>query len=61
MDQVTPASAGTVDRHDTTVESTDPATGAVDGGVIAPTVLVDVPETLSAVREETFGPTLTIR
>src|SRR4051794_24061314 len=33
MDQVTPASAGTVDRHDTTetFESTDPATGAVVG------------------------------
>ncbi|MGY1601785.1 aldehyde dehydrogenase family protein [Geodermatophilus sp. SYSU D00815] len=34
--------------------------GTVDGGLIAPTVLVDVPETSAAVREETFGPTLTI-
>ena len=33
MDTVTSASAGTVDRHDTTdtFESTDPATGAVVG------------------------------
>ncbi|GAB4080029.1 aldehyde dehydrogenase family protein [Modestobacter muralis] len=34
--------------------------GTVDGGFIAPTVLLDVPESSSAVREETFGPTLTI-
>lgn len=34
--------------------------GTVDGGVIAPTVLLDVPEHSAAVREETFGPTLTI-
>ncbi|WP_299960602.1 aldehyde dehydrogenase family protein [uncultured Modestobacter sp.] len=34
--------------------------GTVDGGVIAPTVLLDVPEDSAAVREETFGPTLTI-
>ena len=34
--------------------------GTVEGGYIAPTVLLDVPETSSAVREETFGPTLTI-
>jgi acyl-CoA reductase-like NAD-dependent aldehyde dehydrogenase len=34
--------------------------GTVDGGFIAPTVLLDVPETSSAVQEETFGPTLTI-
>ncbi|WP_067507755.1 aldehyde dehydrogenase family protein [Actinoplanes sp. TFC3] len=33
---------------------------AVQGSLIAPTVLVDVPEDSSAVREETFGPTLTI-
>src|SRR4051812_50173071 len=33
MDKVTPTTAGTVDRHDTTetFESTDPATGAVVG------------------------------
>jgi aldehyde dehydrogenase (NAD+) len=36
------------------------AGGTVDGGFVAPTVLLDVPETSSAVREETFGPTLTI-
>ncbi|MCZ2849055.1 aldehyde dehydrogenase family protein [Modestobacter sp. VKM Ac-2978] len=36
-------------------------TGAtVEGGFIAPTVLLDVPESSAAVREETFGPTLTI-
>jgi acyl-CoA reductase-like NAD-dependent aldehyde dehydrogenase len=34
--------------------------GTVDGGFVSPTVLLDVPETSSAVREETFGPTLTI-
>ena len=33
---------------------------AAHGNVIAPTVLLDVPESSSAVREETFGPTLTI-
>ncbi|WP_164701559.1 aldehyde dehydrogenase family protein [Modestobacter sp. KNN46-3] len=36
-------------------------TGAtVEGGFVAPTVLLDVPESSAAVREETFGPTLTI-
>ena len=34
--------------------------GAVQPPTVAPTVLVDVPEDSSAVREETFGPTLTI-
>jgi acyl-CoA reductase-like NAD-dependent aldehyde dehydrogenase len=34
--------------------------GQVDGRLIPPTVLLDVPETSSAVCEETFGPTLTI-
>src|SRR3954454_25144553 len=34
--------------------------GRVEGEFIAPTVLLDVPETSAAVREETFGPTLTI-
>ncbi|WP_369141121.1 aldehyde dehydrogenase family protein [Modestobacter versicolor] len=36
------------------------AGGTVDGRFVAPTVLLDVPETSAAVREETFGPTLTI-
>jgi acyl-CoA reductase-like NAD-dependent aldehyde dehydrogenase len=36
------------------------AGGTVDGDVIGPTVLLDVPETSTAVQEETFGPTLTI-
>ena len=35
----------------------DDASGAV---WVAPTVLVDVPEDSAAVREETFGPTLTV-
>ncbi|MDT4992034.1 MAG: hypothetical protein QOH97_1926 [Actinoplanes sp.] len=34
--------------------------GAVRPPYVSPTVLVDVPEDSSAVREETFGPTLTI-
>jgi succinate-semialdehyde dehydrogenase/glutarate-semialdehyde dehydrogenase len=34
--------------------------GAVQPPNVAPTVLVDVPEDAAAVREETFGPTLTI-
>ena len=36
------------------------AGGTVEGRLVAPTVLLDVPETSAAVREETFGPTLTI-
>jgi aldehyde dehydrogenase (NAD+) len=36
-------------------------TGAVlDGPYVEPTVLTDVPESSAAVREETFGPTLTV-
>ncbi|MGY1643573.1 aldehyde dehydrogenase family protein [Geodermatophilus sp. SYSU D00703] len=34
--------------------------GTVEGRYVAPTVLLDVPETSAAVREETFGPTLTV-
>jgi aldehyde dehydrogenase (NAD+) len=34
--------------------------GEVDGPLVPPTVLVDVPETSAAVREETFGPTVTV-
>jgi acyl-CoA reductase-like NAD-dependent aldehyde dehydrogenase len=33
---------------------------SVRGSVVRPTVLVDVPETASAVCEETFGPTITV-
>lgn len=33
---------------------------AVDSRYVQPTVLVDVPESCSAVQEETFGPTLTV-
>ncbi|TFV63771.1 aldehyde dehydrogenase family protein [Geodermatophilus sp. DF01-2] len=36
------------------------AGGTVEGRMVAPTVLLDVPETSAAVCEETFGPTLTI-
>jgi acyl-CoA reductase-like NAD-dependent aldehyde dehydrogenase len=34
--------------------------GKVDGTLVEPTVLVDTPEDAKAVREETFGPTLTV-
>jgi acyl-CoA reductase-like NAD-dependent aldehyde dehydrogenase len=34
--------------------------GGTDGPWVEPTVLVDVPEDSAAVREETFGPTLTV-
>ncbi|CAA9471965.1 MAG: Aldehyde dehydrogenase [uncultured Solirubrobacteraceae bacterium] len=34
--------------------------GGVDGAWVEPTVLVDVPEDNVAVREETFGPTVTV-
>jgi acyl-CoA reductase-like NAD-dependent aldehyde dehydrogenase len=34
--------------------------GHIDGGMVEPTVLVDVPEDSVAVTEETFGPTLTV-
>ena len=34
--------------------------GQIDGGIVQPTVLVDVPEDSLAVQEETFGPTLTV-
>jgi acyl-CoA reductase-like NAD-dependent aldehyde dehydrogenase len=34
--------------------------GTLDGDYVAPTVLLDVPESSTAVQEETFGPTLTI-
>jgi aldehyde dehydrogenase (NAD+) len=34
--------------------------GTVEGRYVAPTVLLEVPETSAAVCEETFGPTLTI-
>jgi aldehyde dehydrogenase (NAD+) len=34
--------------------------GGVRGALVEPTVLVDVPESSAAVREETFGPTITV-
>src|ERR671932_943102 len=57
------AQADVVRRHldDAVAAGGRIATGdTVEGGVVAPTVLLDVPETSAAVREETFGPTLTI-
>jgi len=33
---------------------------SIDGSGVGPTILVDVPEDADAVREETFGPTLTV-
>ncbi|WP_448627582.1 aldehyde dehydrogenase family protein [Geodermatophilus sp. URMC 64] len=54
---------GVVQRHldDATAQGGRAVVGgSVDGGFVAPTVLLDVPETSAAVREETFGPTLTI-
>ncbi|WP_333619565.1 aldehyde dehydrogenase family protein [Dietzia sp.] len=35
--------------------------GSIDGQVVQPVVLTDVPEDSAAVTEETFGPTMTIR
>jgi acyl-CoA reductase-like NAD-dependent aldehyde dehydrogenase len=35
--------------------------GAVEGHVVQPTLLVDVPDDAAAVTEETFGPTLVLR
>ena len=34
--------------------------GGIDGGYVEPTVLVDVPDSSRAVKEETFGPTITV-
>jgi len=34
--------------------------GTIDGAYVSPTVLLDVPESSAAVREETFGPTITV-
>ncbi|MCA1711747.1 MAG: aldehyde dehydrogenase family protein [Actinobacteria bacterium] len=34
--------------------------GHITGGLVEPTILVDVPEDSLAVKEETFGPTLTV-
>jgi acyl-CoA reductase-like NAD-dependent aldehyde dehydrogenase len=34
--------------------------GGIDGYLVEPTVLVDVPESSLAIREETFGPTITV-
>ncbi|MCZ2861123.1 aldehyde dehydrogenase family protein [Blastococcus sp. VKM Ac-2987] len=59
-----PSQIDVVRRH---VSDATAAGGRVVGGdaapgegYVAPTVLLDVPETSAAVREETFGPTLTI-
>jgi acyl-CoA reductase-like NAD-dependent aldehyde dehydrogenase len=58
-----PAQADVVRRH--VGEALDAGGRAVTGGsedgvFIPPTVLLDVPEEAAAVREETFGPTVTV-
>ncbi len=58
-----PAQADVVRRHldDATATGGRAATGGtIADGYVAPTVLLDVPETSAAVQEETFGPTITI-
>jgi acyl-CoA reductase-like NAD-dependent aldehyde dehydrogenase len=57
-----PAQADVVRRHvaDATAQGGRAVTGTAADGYLPPTVLLDVPETSAAVREETFGPTLTI-
>jgi aldehyde dehydrogenase (NAD+) len=58
-----PAQADVVRRHvqAATAAGARPLTGGpVEGRLVPPTVLLGVPEDNPAVREETFGPTLTI-
>lgn len=58
-----PSQVGIIERHiaDAVADGGRILTGGtVTDGVVAPTVIVDVPEHSSAVREETFGPTLTV-
>lgn len=63
-----PGQIDVVRRHvqDATAAGARVVTGGPDGdafpgeGYVAPTVLLDVPESSAAIREETFGPTLTI-
>jgi acyl-CoA reductase-like NAD-dependent aldehyde dehydrogenase len=38
-----------------------PVADAIEGAYIRPVILTDVPEDAAAVREETFGPTITVR
>jgi acyl-CoA reductase-like NAD-dependent aldehyde dehydrogenase len=38
-----------------------PAEDAIDGRYVRPVILTEVPEDAAAVREETFGPTITVR
>lgn len=58
-----PAQTAVVQRHLDDAAATGGRAvvgGTVDGGYVSPTVLLDVPESSSAVQEETFGPTITI-
>jgi acyl-CoA reductase-like NAD-dependent aldehyde dehydrogenase len=63
-----PSQIDIVNRHvqDAASAGARVITGGTDGdafpgeGYVAPTVLLDVPEESAAIREETFGPTLTI-
>jgi acyl-CoA reductase-like NAD-dependent aldehyde dehydrogenase len=41
--------------------SSESVEGAIDGSYVRPVILIDVPEDAAAVREETFGPTITVR
>jgi acyl-CoA reductase-like NAD-dependent aldehyde dehydrogenase len=60
-----PAQPDTVERHlaDAVARGGRPVVGGLDSvrkPFVQPVVLVDVPEDSSAVREETFGPTVTV-
>lgn len=58
-----PSQVGVIQRHIADALSSGGRVltgGTVEGNLVAPTVLVDVPESSSAVTEETFGPTVTV-
>ena len=58
-----PSQVGIIERHiaDALAAGGRATTGGtVDGPYVAPTVLVDVPESSTAVTEETFGPTVVV-
>ncbi len=58
-----PSQVGIIARHisDAVAKGGRAVTGGgVDGTFVQPTVLVDVPEDSAAVKEETFGPTVTV-
>jgi len=58
-----PSQVGIIQRHiaDAIASGGRALTGGtVDGAYVSPTVLVDVPESSTAITEETFGPTVTV-